>query len=154
VSSILSSLRANSIAAVKALPSLENVRVEPIIEAKDAWGLASKSVGVGWVKLDEAPDGEPPIMAPGSQMVTLTMIVVVMTDSPASNVDALGGDGFAEDILEDLKIIRTVNIGTTATGPVYLRFATSHVIPDPHRVPGGAGPVAIATFFRTSEFEY
>jgi hypothetical protein len=152
--SILSSLRANAIAAVKALSTMENVSVEPIAEVKDAWGLADKAVGVAWVKLDEAPDGEAPISAPGSQMVALTLAVVVMTDSALSNTDALGGDGYAEDILEDLLTIRAVNIGTAATGPVYLRFATSHVIPDPKRAPGGAGPIAIATVFRTSEFEY
>jgi hypothetical protein len=151
---IISEMRKNAVDAVKSMAGMDGVSVEAVARVEDCWALPNRSIGVAWMKLDDSADGDPPIGTPLSQMVFATFAVVVKADSAASNTDALSREGYAEDLLASVSFHRAADIGTAKTGPVRLRLFSSHVVPDPNRTPGGAGPIAIATIFRTSEFEY
>lgn len=154
MSNRLSDLRTNVAAALQALPALSGITVEKIAIPVDIWAIpAGRAIGVCRLATRWTPEG-PEISKFDDQPTEGRFAIVIKTDSPASNIEGLDGEGQAEDLVAAVLGIRGVNVGTVDTGPVFLYADDEQTLAHPDRARGGAGPIATVVHFTTTEFAY
>lgn len=148
-------LRANVVAALKALPFPRNVVIEPIVRPAGIEAVVGPATigvclaGDRWAGPSEIDNHE-------DQPASMLVQIVIRADSAIDATSAITEPGGIDELAAIALKVRNVDIGIYGegvgldTGGVYLDGLRSDFMEFTGREPGGAGPIAKVFTFQTT----
>jgi hypothetical protein len=150
----LAQLLENAVDAVRAVPELAGIPIEPVTLPTDIWGVIPEGLGIGVALVSGKWNlADHDLNYYIDQPVAALIQVAIKSDSPKDNTEGLVGPGQILDLMAAVLSMRGMSIGVAdETGDVYLTGASWATVPSKERAEGGAGPLALVVTFQTSTF--